>query len=83
MIAVTSGAAAVLEGAWVALGAIWTLPAAAEAAEKTTPHLARDKAEAYISRDGSRPKIFALFRFYFDSSLLAMVYGTEMPGRHV
>lgn len=53
MIAVTLGAAAVLEGAWVALGATWTLLAAAEATEeKTIPHLARDKAEAYMLMGG-------------------------------
>jgi hypothetical protein len=51
--AVTSGAAAVDEGGWVALGAIWalTLLAATEAAEKMTPHLERDRAEECISRE--------------------------------
>lgn len=52
--AVTSGLAAVVEGAWVALGAIWTLLAAAEAAEKTRPHPASDKAEVCILRSASR-----------------------------
>jgi hypothetical protein len=54
VIAVTSGLAVVVEGAWVALGAIWTLLAAAEAAEKTRPHPASDKAEVYILRLTSR-----------------------------
>jgi hypothetical protein len=62
VIAVISGAAAVPEGAWVALGAIWALlAAAAEAAEKTMPHLARDKAEAYMLIDAIGRRVS--FRF--------------------
>lgn len=76
MIAVTSGLTAVVEGAWVALGAIWTLLAAAEAAEKARPHPASDKTEVYILRltsrreaDGQRHEI----------DCLNVEYGTGEP----